>query len=198
MVIDLTRRPIFINTDVCTDCIVVRTARTREVDGILRRKLDARQHVPRRGNEKRVGTMAEVTPEAEMAQGDITFMEVRLPTAHVSSRQPKDALPDPYEVATYYRDLFTNKIGTWRAQLIVELSSNKNGKVWLITVRDETLKVDIVCATAKDFARPVTGQELLPLQRGNPRLAPGRGTTSVWERLRERRLLGYDTEDPLS
>ena len=39
MVIDLTRRPVYVNTDICGGQIVVRTAAGLEVDGRIGRKL---------------------------------------------------------------------------------------------------------------------------------------------------------------
>lgn len=192
MVIDLTRRPIFINTDICPSWVVVRTAANTEVDGRVRRTVDSRYT---RGRGERHGGNKTLIVDigAQRAREGRTVMEVRLPLDHVVRRRMDEPRPNPFEVATLYTDAFTKTVGTWRAQILVECTNNKNGSVWFVTVRDEVENRDIVTATAKDLDASrhsvlvVTNQkppdELFPIDRLTPG-AEAPGPLSVWERLR--------------
>lgn len=205
MVIDLTRRPVVVNTDVCTAWIVVRTAANREVDGILRRRMDQRQVVidryangrpnatitaraiGRRGRgERRMGDVNELRTEVELPTGDGSsariLKESRLPIDHLVNKDPHDPLPNPFEVATLYVDGFTGTMGTWRAQLILGRVRNKNGEYWQVTVRDEGARIDLVTVTAKDLAhgQGLGFDEVLPLQR-----LSSQAPSNTWERLRQ-------------
>jgi len=203
VVIDLSRKPVFVNTDVCPGWIVVRTASNGDVDGILRRKLERKEH--RRGRGEKVnGQFTEVEVEAKHRSKGRTLMECRLPVDHILRRRPEEPLPNPFEVATIYTDAFTKSQGSWRAQLLVERIENKNGDLWMVTVRDEVARMDIVTATTKNLDDDARGlaivvgvkhkDDLLPLQRLTAKEQP---PLSVWDRLR---LIEYDlgpgSDDP--
>ena len=99
----------------------------------------------------------------------------------------------------------------WRAQLIVERTKNKNGELWLVTVRDETLKLDLVTATAKELdgggsviqlRMKGAAKEPLPLQRINASSPGGpQAPLNKWERLRMSQFgpdPEFDFEEPKS
>ncbi len=195
VVIDLTRKPIFINTDICVNWVVVRTASNDEVDGRVKRRLEKDEHRHGRG-EKNIGPgFVAVDVGAFRKREDRTVMEIRLPIDHVIRRNAKEPIPNPFEVATVYVDAFSKKLGTWRAQILVECSKNKNGSLWLVTVKDERTGQYIVTATAKDLdadrgVRLTLGNakppdELLPLERLSPSALVTGGPLSRWERLRQ-------------
>lgn len=194
MVIDLTRKPVFINTDICANWVVVRTASNKEVDGRVRRTLEKDE---RRGaGESNAGPhLAVVDVGALRKREERTLMEVRLPIDQVIRRSEKQPIPNPFEVATVFLDAFTKKMGTWRVQILVERSSNKNGTLWLVTIKDEATGQYLVTATAKDLdasrggplkvagARPA--DEQFPLERLSPSVLATGGPLSRWERLRQ-------------
>ncbi len=195
MVIDLTRRPVFLNTDICPSWVVIRTAANDEVDGRLRRKLEKKEYRRTRGA-KSLGGITEVAVGASRVASRRTILECRLPVDHIFHRRDNDPLPNPYEVATVYSDAFTRLVGTWRAQILVGLQKNKNGDLWLITVRDETTKIDLFTATTKELETtmpiqlvlgPPKGdpESKLPLDRIDPTSQGVRVPLSVWDRLRQ-------------
>jgi hypothetical protein len=186
---------VVVNTDICTQWIVVRTSSNSEVDGRIRRTLDKDRERLGRG-EKRVGhCIAEAVPGAIVVRPKHNLLETKLPIDHILRRGPKEPFPNPFEVATAYVDAFTNTRGTWRAQLILENTKNKNGDFWLLTVRDEVSKVDLFTVTAKELDTRGRGpilsipgvpgmDERLPLERmGSTDSA--KPPLSVWERLRQ-------------
>lgn len=190
MVIDLTRKPVVVNTDICVNWVVVRTASNKEVDGRLRRRLE-------RGDTK-LGTAEHNTVVvdigAQKKRDELTLMEVRLPLNHLLRRRREQGLPNPFEVATVYRDGFSKLLGTWRAQLIIERSVNRNGILWLVTIRDETSQQYLLTATAKDLDAAAGGvlifngtkppDEQFPLDRLSPSTTPT-APLSRWDRLRQ-------------
>ncbi len=203
MVIDLTRRPVFLNTDICLNSIVVRTSSNGEVDGRLRRQMEKSEH-RRSRNERMAGAhLVELDVGATRVTPSRNIMESRLPLNHILLRHKDDPIPNPYEVATVYVDAFTQKTGTWRARISIEQAKNKNGSLWLITIRDEVAKIDLVTATVKELeterARGLTlgghgPDDQLPLERMGARPT---GKLSVWERLRLIEYGGSETdEDP--
>ena len=200
MVIDLSRKPVFVNTDVCNGWFVIRTASDGSVDGLLRRRLEKNEH--RRGRkEKHAGNSSTfVEPEAKMVHKEKTFFETRLPVDHILRRQKDEPLPNPFEVATSYRDVFTQRWGSWRAQILIERWQNKQGELWVVTVRDEVTRTDLVTLTMKEIQKEVaTGigthnDDLLPLERITAlRAQPKRQT--VWDRLRTPPVPELDLED---
>jgi hypothetical protein len=191
MVIDLTRRPVFINTDICQNSVVIRTASGAGVDGRLRRKLEPGERLKGRGETRGGKDATEVAIGALRVGPKRTIMECRLPIDHVLRRGPKDPIPNPFEVATVVRDAFTDTMGAWRVQILVEHTSNKNGDLWLITLRDEGLKTDLFTATAKELDTTdghlsipgvKSNEDRLPLER--MRGEGVEGPLSVWDRLR--------------
>jgi len=197
MVIDLSRMPVLVSSDVCPDSIVIRTARDKTVDGILRRKIDPKNLTPDNGalrnrNEKKVSDVYEVAVEAQLSRSGQTLQEMRLPLRHMLTWDPKNGLlPEPFEVATAYREGITKRLGTWRIQIKVEILQNqvkngKNGRIWLITIRDEGARRDIVTATMKlpeDEGPVLPKLELLPIQKKLNVLEKPE-SLSVWARLR--------------
>lgn len=205
MVIDLTRRPVFINTDICEKLVVVRTASNHQVDGRLRRNLEKNEHRRGRGEKNGGNNVVIVDIGATVETAHRTLLEVRLPLDHLVRRKADDPIPNPYEVATVYVDPFSNTTGTWRAQLLVEYVKNKNGGMWCITVRDDATKLDLFTTTAKELATGWGGQlsiggqklpdELLPLQRVSQAKAPlGPLKLSRWDRIRQ---IEYDPHPDL-
>lgn len=207
MVIDLTRRPVVVNTDICPAWIVIRTAANRDVDGVLRRRMDQqsvgvgnrvfKQALGRRARgERKMGDTSELRTEVEMPMGDgpsaRIVKESLLPIDHLANKDPREPLPDPYEVATFFVDGFSGSVGTWRAQIILGHVRNKNGEYWQVTVRDEGARIDLVTATAKDLAQGHGAfDEVLPLQRLSSQTAFG----NTWERLRQFSRITEDSPD---
>jgi hypothetical protein len=190
MVIDLTRRPVVVNTDVCPQWIVVRTASNGQVDGLIRRIIEVRQ---RRGPVKQ--DMLVVAVGVRRQTKDRTIMEARLPIDHVIRRHSDTPLPNPYEVATHWVDPFTESTGTWRVQISVNHVVGKGDPVWYVILRDETVGQFIAILTAKDLDAsevviqvgnklPRTSDELFPLERINQSSQPE--PLNVWQRLRRR------------
>lgn len=191
MVIDLTRRPIVINTDVCQDSIVIRTAGAGTVDGLLRRRLEKREQPIRNVEKQQAADMCEVVPTVSLPRGGVTLREVRLPMRHVFARGERKGIPfpNPYEVATYFKDSLVGAQGTWRIEIKLEKVVNNNGTFWTATFRDLAAGMDLATATTKslDFDNTLHSKlEPLPLERvlaktgENTPLKP----TSVWDRLR--------------
>ncbi len=193
MVIDLTRKPVVVNTDICQNWVVVRTASNSDVDGRLRRKLEKREFRRGRG-EKHVGNeMAEVEVGASLQRPGKMVLETRLPLDHILRRKDDEPLTNPYEVATLYTDGFTNKQSIWRAQILVEHVKNKNGGIWLVTIRDDGAKIDLLTATAKELetSSPVlimkgvpNSEDRFPLDRIKGGAKESAGPLNVWERIR--------------
>lgn len=213
MVIDLTRKPVVVNTDICPAWVVVRTASNASVDGRLRRKLDKNERRRGRGETNIGGEMVEVEIGASSPpRTEKTLHETRLPIDHIRRRRGDDPFTNPYEVATVYTDAFTGRVGVWRAQILAAYAENRNGGVWLITIRDEALKIDLFTASAKDLddkrgELTVEGATLpddrFPLNRINPGTATA--PLSVWDRIRRTQYrpnsgddLDLDGEEPSS
>jgi hypothetical protein len=189
MVIDLTRRPVVINTDICLKWVIVRTASNREVRGTLQREYEGTRHP----SEKSIGNkFIELTPGATRVLGEMIYLESRL----IPTRRTKNyPLCAPYEVATVYVDSYTRRRGTWRAQVTLE-DAKAN---WIVSVRDEGSKVDLVMATVKTLEEreemdhndsilqlrgPIKPQdEVFPLNRIDKDQTPIK-PMSIWERIR--------------
>jgi hypothetical protein len=197
MVIDLTRRPVYVNTDICTGQIVVRTAAGLEVDGRIGRKLGKSYRF--KGEQEGGKSLSLVTVGAQTEirapnGARLITMEYRLPVQEIvqAIRSGKVSL-EPYEVSTVYADAITGLGSTWRAQIIVGYRENKQGIIWLVTVRDETAKVDLLTATCKEATTKgltMRGdpESLLPLERlSSP--TPALAILSVWDRIR---LISYE------
>lgn len=175
MVIDLTRLPVVINTDVCPSSIVLRTARAHGVDGI-----------PRRTNEDRWGKVKtfEAEVKASRAYKDgVIFQEFRLDLGHILPKtKAGDITQSPFEVATWARDHFSGTSSTWRVRISIEQQYNKNGQVWFVTLTDERALLPVVTLTAKNLARgELSLNEPLPLTIANKKGGP----MSVWDYLNE-------------
>lgn len=139
---------------------------------------------------------------------DRNLLETRLPVGHILYRKKDEPIPNPFEVATLYVDAFTQKQGSWRVQLILERWQNKNGDLWLVTVRDEGTKTDLVAVTMKSAqvelnALMAHDDDLLPLQRVT-KLGLGQERPNVWNRLLGPAFpplelgLSFEDEDPSS
>lgn len=181
MILDFTHRPLKVVTDDCVKSIVVRSMASTDADGLVRRWEEAK------GGKRWPN---EVAPTVRMPRGDVTCIETRLPIFHIQPRTPKkgryDAteaipvLPNPFEVVSFYKDSWTEKAGTWRLNVIIELHTNR--RQWFVTVQDETSSSPIVTVMAKDLEVSPAYQEATPLQRfirteGRP--------VSAWDRIME-------------
>jgi hypothetical protein len=202
VVIDLSRKPVFVNTDVCTGWFVIRTASNDIVDGLLRRRLEKREY--RKGRmEKHAGNnVTVVLPEARVIRGKRTLLECRLPVEHVLRRKNDEPMPNPFEVATLYTDAVTKQEGSWRVQLILERWKNQNGDLWLVTVRDENTATNLIVVTMKSIEEEAHGvlgmhkDDQLPLQRVTTTQQPAK-RLNVWDRLRSPDLApDLELEDP--
>ncbi len=198
MVIDLTRRPVFINTDICVKHVVIRTAKqTGGVDGRIMRRIEKGSRTFAQWEEVikdwaylRIGASKDGPSET-------TIMEYRLPVHDIVWGRRKKMLFDPYEVATLHWE--GGKRGAWRVHLTINYATNPNGVVWFITVRDEGAKLDLLTATLKEVFEhrklaDFDHDDLLPLERLARELpSPGKRRT-VWDLLRQNHFAADDGE----
>jgi hypothetical protein len=131
-----------------------------------------------------------------------TLLECRLPVKEIVSQLRQGIAFHPYEVATVYRDSVIGKQGIWRAQIVIGCTkkSEVGMGVWMVTVRDEAAKMELVTATIKEVEevhgglrlknQPQDPDEVFPLDRVPSRmLKQPAGRLNVWDRLR---LIEYD------
>jgi hypothetical protein len=199
MIIDVTRKPLLVLPDEILDSVVVRSIGNRECMGIVTYVYARRWQK----DEK----LAEIDPGAKMTRGDATCFETRLilPGARGLKKSPYDILhdydetyprrdfsntarekeatatilPEPYEVASAFKDPITGFGGTWRLGFRVE--KHKNGKTWLVTVIDVTQGVLLCTVAAKNLDPNPTVLETLPLARATRNIATG----TAWDRILE-------------
>ena len=145
MLLDFSLRPILVVPHEVPEHLVVRTLGTAVVSGLV-----SRQEYSSDKPSAKVVT-EQVSPGVELPRGRSLCLETRLPpmkplTKTVEVRvverglpvsrfaeEPIGAiLPNPYEVATAYRDMTTNTSGTWR--LIVQMQQRPTG-TWLVSIR---------------------------------------------------------------
>jgi len=182
MLLDLTSRPVKVHPEECQRSIIVRTLSGKDADGLLRRTEDRRGRTVHHN----------IKPIASLKKDDVTYMEARLPLDHVQRAKPKGTpvwkkeeeiiLPSPFEVVSYYVDSVTKQRGTWRANVIVEL--NINGRLWYVSVQDETRSIPLLTIVVKDLDTSAIQleHEAVPLQRYMHK--EGRPVTA-WDRIRE-------------
>lgn len=84
--------------------------------------------------------------------------------------------PEPYEVASVYRDLLTGYQGTWR--IAIRIEKHKNGKIWVVSVTDLGGSCNLVLATKSLDPNP-TIREKLPMNRAQRTQATG----TAWDRI---------------
>jgi hypothetical protein len=181
MILDFSHRPIKVVIDDCVKSIVVRSMSSPDADGLVRRWEESK------GGKR---WPEEVAPTVRMPRGGVTCFETRLPLLHIQPRTPKrgkyaateslPVLPSPFEVVSFYKDNLTEKSGTWRLNIIIELHTNR--RQWFVTVQDETNSLALATVMVKDLETSPAYQESTPLQRfirteGRP--------VSAWDRIME-------------
>ena len=197
MIIDVTRKPLLVLPDEITDSVVVRSIGNRDVPGIVTYVYARRWQKA----EKRT----EIEPGAKMTRGDHTCFETRLilPGAKNVEKSPynvlhdydqryprasfdsadraKEAtatiLPEPFEVASSFKDPVTGFGGSWRLGFRVE--QHKSGKMWLVTVIDVTTGVLLCTIGAKNLDPNPGILEPLPLSKATRAIATG----TAWDRI---------------
>lgn len=153
MHIDLTRRPFVVQSDACVGHIVVRTLATRSVTGFLT------QLYHNNGGKNYQRTL---DPGAKLQRGSSTMMETRLvpliPLTYVGVERRFESTPEtsppsyqtlqePYEVATGYFDILTNRYGEWRIQ--INMQPRGNG-IWMVLV-GKADEIPLVAVTTRDL-----------------------------------------------
>lgn len=188
MLIDVTRKPALILPDVLQDSVVVRSIGNQEVSGQVTFRYE------RRGVTK--SEIITVPPGAEITRGGNTCFETRLMLPGCKrgfkDRTPFDFLddwhdydkpvetihPEPYEVASAFKDSVTDFRGTWRLGVRIEKSLS-NKKLWLVTVFDGMSGAPLCTVGSKDLdPRPQT-LEPLPLTRATRTVTTG----TAWDRI---------------
>ena len=191
MIIDVTRKPLIVFSDEITDSVVVRSIGNREVSGLVtflyeRRNMKART--------------ISLEPGASLTRGDSTCFETRilLPGSKGPKENPYDftrdyfnynyndeaamakqakILPEPFEVASYFKDPVTGFSGTWRVGIRAE--KHKNGKTWLVAISD-SLTGTLLCTIATRGLDPNPQiLETLPLKRATRNVVVG----TAWDRI---------------
>ena len=202
VIIDLTTLPVTLSVDECPSSVVIRTWAAFEVNGLLYRKT--------RLNSRIKGHTEELKPGAQLTQGGITCMEVRLPLTRVFEnddgrecwrcegrgsslrsgepcptcldRNAAKILQDPWEVATGAKDVVTGRSFVWRAW-IQAYPHPKNKQLWLVSVGRESEALPLIRVATKTLSMLPFKAEPLPLARHAQDVATAPPT--LWERLTE-------------
>lgn len=185
MIIDLTRKPCLVLPDECADSVVVRSIGNRDVSGLV-----SFQYTPYRATKTR---HVDLIPDAKMVRGNSTCFETRLLLpgttvvenpyagtpdyipAWAREQQKATILPDPYEVASVFKDPVTNFAGTWRLGIRIE----KHKKLFLVTVQDMNKEGMLVTLAVKGLDPNPHVLETLPLAKLTRTVASG----TAWDRI---------------
>ena len=199
MIIDVSRRPLLILPDEVTESVVVRSVGNSVVSGLVSYKNEPY----RRAAHPRTQTV-DIEPGASLTRGSSTCYETRLilpgakipknPYAHLEvlmqdeppwmreqreqEKKPEvTLLPDPFEIASAYKDSLTGFAGTWRLGFRVE----QHKKLWLISVLDIAHATGAaLCTVAVKGLNPNPAfLEPLPLSKATRRIAGG----TAWDRI---------------
>ena len=161
MLLDLTVRPVQVLPDECPKSLVVRTLGVGAyVTGIVGLREDSSGY--------RTKKRTAIPPAAKLNRHDKTYVETRIPLTQRIARRyhPPDerVLPEPYEVASAYKDVTTSKLETAEIAIILEHPVSKGVKRCLATIQsDGKLLLTIVI---KDYEATVgLGEEPVPLER---------------------------------
>lgn len=141
MLLDLSCWPILVISHEAIGHLVVRTMGTVQVNGLvshqrrgdgLRDKAETKVIEPGvqlpRGRSVLIETKLDPVPNFNVALANLNHERL---FGHSRPKAEVEVLPDPYEVATGYRDPLTGKFGTWR--LTIQMQQRATG-TWLATV----------------------------------------------------------------
>lgn len=177
MLLDLTVRPVQVLPDECPKSLVIRTLGVGTyVTGIVGLREDSSGY---RSKNRRT-----IQPAAKLARRDKTYVETRIPLHHripYCRYHPPDEriLPEPYEVASAYKDVLTSKMDTAEIAVILEHPVSKGVKRCLATIQsDGQMLLTIVI---KDYEETLgLGEEPVPLERV---IKVQSQPMSAWERM---------------
>ena len=202
MIIDITRKPVLVLPDENPESVIVRSMGVRGgVDGRVVFTYKRRWH--------RSEDIVEVKPGAQLAKGDSTMYETRLilpgtevekgrpspydyiadqrhryPSAEIT-REDREAeagvvvMPEPFEVASVFKDPLTEFVGSWRVGVRVE--KHKNNKIWVVTILNVTQGNIIFQLALKGLNANPQIIDTLPLARAARNVAVG----TAWSRILE-------------
>ena len=196
MILDVTRKPLLILPDEVSDSVVVRSLGNRNVTGLITYTVQLSTVKSR---------TVSLDPGASLRQGEITCFETRLLLP--GSRRPKDSpyadmndyapryraryefehekkepvqiLPEPFEVASVYRDPVTRFMGTWRVGMRIE--KHQNGKTWLVTAHDPVTGMLLCTVAVRGLDPNPQIPDVLPLTKATR----NKVATNAWERIME-------------
>lgn len=201
MIIDVSRKPLLILPDEMADQVIIRSIGNREVTGLVtfdqtgryeKRKIvdvtpeavlhqgtiaqfETRLPLPGAPYRRGVTTPYPVPPRQWQPY---TVLSRGPERESAETPPPVELAPEPYEVASVFRDLVTDYRGSWR--LMIRIEKHKNGKIWIVSVWDAGGTVNLVLATKYLDPNP-TVREKLPLNRA----AAATATATVWDRIRD-------------
>lgn len=186
MLFDLSCWPILVIPHEAIGHLVVRTMGTAQVNGLVSHQ--------RRGDGLRDKAETKVIePGVQLPRGRSVLIETKLdPAPNINAMfvngepfgysRPKSevaVLPDPYEVATGYRDPLTGKFGTWR--LTIQMQQRATG-TWLATVSqyDGSPMMTVALQGLVGKSDPLGSKCLFPLSRFIEQITQ---PDNAWDRL---------------
>ena len=179
MLIDLTRKPLNLVPHESPGHLIVRTFQTPDVTGVI---------THRAGRDPKLKAL---DPGATLKKGSVVCMETRLPPVgrFTLDHEPPDPkgpviLPDPFEVATIYRDPLTGAQGNWRLSIQLQ---QKPGNLWLVSLNQiEHERVTMLVSVEVSDLLTFGGLKVAyPLQRLMAATATKGGPANAWDWLRE-------------
>lgn len=195
MLIDLTRKPLIVYPETCPTSVVVRSIGNHDVNGIVSFIVE-----PERVTRKR----RDLPPDAKLTRGKSTLYETRLPLPgynratlnpyvreydrhwpadHPLSKQNErraDILPDPFEVASVYKDFVTNVTGTWRAGVSIQHIAKMKKNPWVVGILDVTSSVTLSTIAVSGLEPNPLHPDTLPLSKAIEKtIAPGNAWTRI-------------------
>lgn len=174
MLIDVSTKPIRIIVDECSRSVIIRTLAGRDADGFVIQNAQDQKYKRR---------AASIEPLGRLLKGPYTCMEFRLPQLKADPDPYRGAGdhadPRSYVCVTFFKDLFSHRLGVWRINIIVE---HDKGQHWLVTIQDETNDLPLATLASKelDDAPEALFNELSPVQRY---LKTKESRNTVWDRL---------------
>lgn len=178
MIIDATRKPVFVLPDEVKDSVILRSAGKTETSGHLGYWHEIR------GTKRE---LIDIQPEMSLRQGSVVTHETRIPlpgsnrfrTTTVprnlallargrpppteESERPLPLAMEPMEVVSCYTDPLTNFSGTWRLGIRVQLHQNK--KFWLVELFDGTSMAPLTTVVVRGLDPNPERPEQVPLRK---------------------------------
>jgi hypothetical protein len=167
VIIDLTRKPLFVFPEECPSSVVVRSIGNRTVSGLV-----CFWSAYGAGSRK----LVDITPDAKLTRGDVTCYETKLPLPKM------DGLPaEPYECPSVWKDMLTDLQGSWRFNIRIEYLKKVKKAPWTVSIIDglhEAIVLSTVAVSSLE-SNPLIA-DVMPLKRViAQKVQPGNAWTRI-------------------